>query len=168
MFDLKAKLAAAGAVTEKQVKDLEAKSSRGRKRRGSKPGSTPAKPGKPKLQGQHRGESYDLIRRYVERHRLDTPSTIPAEGEQRFHFQTESGAVGHLYLDEDTRNTVTGGNAGIVSFMSHHGLAHCVLPKAHALRVAEVFPNWIRRLEGYKAPAPPAATESSKAENESS
>ena len=62
---------------------------------------------------------------------------------------TAAGSLGKLYLDAKTVELLSQGKAAISAYMSHHGLAHCVLPKAVALGLAEVFPLWLRQLKGH-------------------
>ncbi len=94
-----------------------------------------------------KGEAYDRMRKLVVRMRLDdAEKTIPAEDDQTFNFVTSKGRIGRLYLKADTVAKLREGSAAISSFMSHHGLAHCVLPKEVALAFAQIFPLWLRHL----------------------
>lgn len=202
MLDLKAQLAAAGLVTQEQVKAIDeekerdrasklakaearrANQNRGQNQRngqhsgqhsgqrngqhsgnqrnhqhdGRKPGkntrnnrgSKPERKG-PDLKAMGRGEAYDRIRKIVAHSRLDDKErTIPLPDDQTFNFVTATGTIGRLYLTEETVNTLKQGKTAISSFMSNHGLSHCVLPKAVALELADVFPLWLRHLRGHE------------------
>ncbi len=179
MLDLKAKLAAAGLVSQADVAAAERKGRTGPKgqdrkasppdRRGDRPDNRQrqqpqAQPQKPlldvaALQRAGKGEAYDAIRRVVDRLRLDPAHGIPGEHAEPFHFTTAAGNLSRLTLDPPVRDQVTAGTAGIIAFMSHHGLAHCVVPRALAGAVYAVFPTWLRVLKdhpgaGQLAPRP--------------
>jgi hypothetical protein len=115
-----------------------------------------------------KGEAYDAIRRAVERARLDPLRAIPGEHASAFHFTTASGQLSRLMLEPDAHAGLADGSAGIIAFMSHHGLAHCVVPRALAEAVHEVFPLWLRVLHGHpgagqqEAPRPPPAAPTSE------
>lgn len=120
------------------------------------------------LKKENKGEAYNRIRKIVERNRLDKGERhIPAEDESPFNFVTAKGKISRLYLNEATSARLKEGSAGISAFMSHHGLAHCVLPKAIALDLAKVFPLWLRHLrdhpEAGKIEEPEPSEETSEA-----
>ena len=108
-----------------------------------------------------KGEAYDAIRRAVERGRLDPLRAIPGEHASAFHFTTATGQLSRLMLEPEAHAGLADGSAGIIAFMSHHGLAHCVVPRPLAEAVHEVFPLWLRVLHGHpgagqqEAPRPP-------------
>ena len=149
MLDLKAKLAAAGLVTSADIAAAE------RKQKPPQPASQkPQKPPKPSsgldvpaLRRAGKGEAYDAIRRAVDRLRLDAP-TPPADGEA-FHFTTARGQLARLVLAPAIHKAVQSGDAGISAFMSHHGLTHAVVPRPLAEAIAELFPFWLRTLQGH-------------------
>lgn len=172
MLDLKAKLAAAGLVTPEQVAAAE------RKARGGKPGKPsgkpsgrspekPAGPAKPKsgldvaaLKKAGKSEIYDTVRRLVDRVRLDPAGGLPSERAEAFHFPTAQGSLGRLTLEPEVHAQVADGRAAIVAYMSHHGLAHCVVPRVVAEDLAEVVPLWLRVCKDHPAAgqlAPPPA-----------
>jgi hypothetical protein len=165
MLDLKAKLAAAGLVTPEQVAAAERKA-RGHKSPG-KPGSKPAKPARPSsgldvaaLKQAKKSEIYDAVRRLVDRVRLDPPGALPSERAEAFHFPTAQGSLGRLTLEPEVHAQVADGRAAIVAYMSHHGLAHCVVPRVVAEDLAEVVPLWLRVCKDHPAAgqlAPPPA-----------
>ncbi len=114
------------------------------------------------LRAMGRGEAYDRMRKIVAHSRLDDKErTIPLPDDQTFNFVTATGSIGRLYLTEATVASLKSGKSAISSFMSNHGLSHCVLPKEVALEFAEVFPMWLRHLRGHEplieAPQDPEA-----------
>ncbi len=164
------------AFDDKEAKAKEAKRARAkRKNDGSSSGRRPGgKPGeKPKskkksdsrqrkpsktatdsatLKTLNKGEAYARIRKIVEHSRLDDKEqTIPGVDDTTFNFVTAQGSIGKLYVTEETAKKLRDGNAAIFSFMSHHGLSHCVLPKDIAIDLAQVFPYWLRHLRGNDA-----------------
>lgn len=162
MLDLKAKLAAAGLVTPAEVAAAERKP--GPRGANTKPGPNkpaPNKPGPnkpaaprsgldiPALQKAGKGAAYDAIRRVIERARLDPMHAIPGEQAEAFHFATASGQLSRLMLEPAARAQLGDGSAGLVAFMSHHGLAHAVVPRALAEDIARLFPLWLRVLKDH-------------------
>lgn len=153
MLDLKAKLAAAGLVTPADVAAAERKQKpKPSQRPPAKPqtGPKPDKPDRgpgldvPALRKAGKGAAYDAIRRAVERARLDGAAPTAAGGP--FHFTTATGQLSRLILEPQTQQAITAGTAGITAFMSHHGLAHAVVPRPLAEAIAELFPFWLRTL----------------------
>ncbi|MDC0671143.1 hypothetical protein [Nannocystis radixulma] len=169
MLDLKAKLAAAGLVTQEQVAAAERK--KAGKPAGAPAGRPAAKPApapvKPKsgldvaaLKKAGKSEIYDTTRRVVDRTRLDPVGGLPSERAEAFHFPTAQGSLGRLTLEPELHAQITDGRAAIVAYMSHHGLAHCVVPRAVADDLAEVMPLWLRVCKDHPAAgqlAPPPA-----------
>lgn len=103
----------------------------------------------PALQKAGKGAAYDAIRRLIERARLDPLHAIPGEQAEAFHFTTASGQLTRLMLEPEARTQLGEGSAGIVGFMSHHGLAHCVVPRVVAEDIARLFPYWLRVLKDH-------------------
>ncbi len=154
MLDLKAKLAAAGLVTQQDVERAEkAKAGKGKKKKRRGRGRSGAKEGTRlavrELEGKNKGERYDAIRRFVERARLDDPARPPTEEAKSFHFSTATRQVGRLVVEPDVRGWLEDGTAGIVAYMSNHGLAHAPVPAQAARDVAALFPLWLRVLKGH-------------------
>ncbi len=119
------------------------------------------------LKAMGRGEAYDRIRKIVAHSRLDDKErTIPLPDDQTFNFVTSTGRIGRLYLTAATVASLKNGKTAISSFMSNHGLSHCVLPKEIALELAEVFPYWLRHLHGHEplieVPEDPTAEEATQ------
>lgn len=103
----------------------------------------------PALQKAGKGAAYDAIRRLIERARVDPLLAIPGEQAEAFHFTTASGQLSRLMLEPEARTQLGDGSAGIVAFMSHHGLAHCVVPRVVAEDIARLFPYWLRVLKDH-------------------
>jgi hypothetical protein len=164
MLDLKAKLAAAGLVTQEQIAAAE------RKNHNKKPPAQPKAPPAPKsgldvaaLKKAGKSELYDATRRVVDRTRLDPAGALPSERAEAFHFTTQTGGLARLTLEPEVTAQVVDGRAGIVAYMSHHGLAHCVVPRVVAEDLAAVSPPWLRVLKDHPAAgqvAPPAPAKS--------
>jgi hypothetical protein len=149
MLDLKAKLAAAGLVTQAELDAQQlAKDKRkaGRRRKGGAAGTGPG-PGPVQvlaaLAGRPRGEQYDGIRRVVDKARLDAAGPVPPETARPFHFSRGDGTVGRVFVEGPTADALAAGRAKVVAFMSHHGLAHAVLDAAIAQAVGRLFPEWV-------------------------
>lgn len=166
MLDLKAKLAAAGLVTQEQIAASERKDRHKKPAGDHKPKAPPA----PKsgldvaaLKKAGKSELYDAVRRVVERARLDVAGALPSERAEAFHFTTQTGGLARLMLEPEVTAQVVDGRAGIIAYMSHHGLAHCVVPRVVADDLAAVSPPWLRVLKDHPAagqivpPAPPKA-----------
>lgn len=157
VLDLKAKLAAAGLVSEADVKRAEAEKRAKAERRSGKPGprgAAPSAPPKPQglpvasLRGKPKGEIYDAVRRFIERVRIDPAAGAPSETARAFHFPLPSGRIGRLVIEPEIAAQLEDGSAALVAFMSNHGLAHAVVPAEHGRAIAEVMPPWLRVLLG--------------------
>lgn len=156
MLDLKAKLASAGLVTQADIARAEkSKGSGGKdkrkgggKERHAAPQDRALEVPVAKLKGKPKSEIYETVRKWVEHYRLDTAGGIPSESAQPYHFAQLSGRVGRLTLEPDVLERLQRGDAGVVAYMSNHGLAHAVVPSATARSVAEIYPLWLRVLEG--------------------
>lgn len=166
MLDLKSKLAAAGLVTKEDIERAEKPGAGGKgKRRGGRDrapgkgdgagrGGAAAGGGAPRLKvaslrSQSKGEQYEAVRRFIERVRLYDPARPPTEQAQTFHFSTAKGQIGRLVLEPEVASAVQDGSAGLVAYMSNHGIAHTVVPAAAARDLAELFPLWLRVLKDH-------------------
>jgi hypothetical protein len=167
MLDLKSKLLAAGLVTKEQVDKVDHDRQQKNKKHHAKSPKPEHNPVPPKsisddefesrqrqkrlqeLKALPKNEQYDVIRRWSLRNRLDKQSGPPSENAQKYFFQKADKSITWLTLEPEVHAQVSEGKAGIISFMSHHGLAHCVLPKDIVEDVAEVFPDWLRALKGH-------------------
>jgi hypothetical protein len=135
VLDLKAKLAAAGLVSEADVKRAEAEKRAKAERRSGKPGARGGKPVAPaprpqglavaSLRGKNKGEIYDAVRRFIERVRLDPAAGEPSETAQPFHFPTPTGRIGRLVIEPELATQLADGSAALVAFMSNHGRSGC-------------------------------------------
>lgn len=165
MLDLKAKLASAGLVSKEDVERVEREKARARpksrpgKSRGKGKGAaSPSRSGArgdagsglpvETLQGKPKAEVYPAIRTWVEKVRLDPPNGTPSENAQPFHFARIDGKIGRLVLEPMVIAKLQAGEAGLITYMSNHGLGHAVVPAVGARRVAQLFPEWLRVLEG--------------------
>lgn len=167
MLDLKSKLLAAGLVTQDQVDKANVEKKHGGKRHAPKQ-AKPAFKEAPvasisddeferrqrqkrlqELKALPKNEQYDVIRRWATRNRLDKFQGPTSEQAQKFFFSKAEGSITWLTLEPDVHAMVSNGSAGIISFMSNHGQAHCALPKDIAEDVAEVFPEWLKFLKGH-------------------
>ncbi|HET6585190.1 MAG TPA: DUF2058 family protein [Nannocystaceae bacterium] len=156
MLDLKAKLAAAGLVSKEDVERAERKEAERRARKSAgkgKPTGQPRAPDEPKLavaklRERPKGELYDAVRKLVDRVRLDPVGPAPTDDAAAFHFAQANGKVGRLVLEPAIVGQLGDGTAGLVAYMSNHGLAHAVVPAACARDIAELVPLWLRVLAG--------------------
>lgn len=174
MLDLKAKLLQAGLVTEEQVQKAESDEAEARAKKAARHGGARPKgkgSGKGKGKGNKGGgpqsdderwqkrvaelkeapksDQYDAIRGWVARTRLDQAKGLPSENAERFHFTKHDGHISWLTLEPPVKQALSEGKAGIIAFMSHNGLAHCVVPREVALDVGQVRPEWVRHLDGF-------------------
>ena len=155
MLDLKAKLAAAGLVSKEDVERAERKEAERRAKKAGK-GKSPPQPKAPeeprlavaKLRDKPKGELYDAVRKLVDKVRLDPVGPAPSEAAAAYHFPAATGKIGRLVLEPSVVAQLGEGTAGLVSYMSNHGLAHAVVPAACARDIAELMPLWLRVLVG--------------------
>lgn len=172
MLDLKAQLLKAGLVTEEQVQKVEteaadARAKKAARRQGKKGkgGRAPASDDErwqkrvAELKDAPKSEQYDAIRGWVQRTRLDQVKGLPSDDADRFHFTKHDGHISWLTLEPDVKQAVSEGKAGIIAFMSHNGIAHCVVPREVALDVGQVRPEWVRHLDGFEVETKAAAPE---------
>jgi len=158
MLDLKSKLLAAGLVTQEQVDKATVKPpksiAQNHKSNAAKNESNFEQYQRQKqlneLKNLPKSEQYDLIRKWVNHNRLDVVSGLPSENAQKFFFQKSDKNISWLTLEPNLYEQIKEGTAGIMAFMSHHGLTHCVMPRDIVEDVAEVFPEWLRVLKGHR------------------
>lgn len=101
------------------------------------------------LQAAGKSEQYDAIRAWVQRSRIDAVKAIPTEEAQRFHFARHDTGIASLVLEPEIKTQIVGGDAAISAYMSHNGMAHCVVPRDVAMDIAAIRPEWVRVLDGY-------------------
>ncbi len=165
MFNLKAQLLKAGLVTEERVKEVEDRQKNHRQSarpRAEKSVELVVESDEDfearqrakqlaELKAMGRNEQYGLIRRWVNRNRLDKQVSPLSENSERYFFQKEDNTISWLTLEADVCGAVNAGKAGIIAYMSDHGAAHCVVPRDIAEDVREVFPQWVRVLKDLDA-----------------
>jgi hypothetical protein len=145
MFDLKAKLLAKGLVTKEQVDQVNATN----KKTKNKPRDVDfldkdrAK-ALNTLKAQPKGEQYLTIRKWVDNNRLDKASLADLDDE-KFFFEVD-GQLTWLTLKKAVIEELKTGQAGIIAYMSNHGLTHAVVKRDIAEDVGAVFPGWVRVL----------------------
>lgn len=140
MLDLKTQLLKAGLVTKEQVDNLYALKKKTPKADTFE--SDQRRKTLADLKALSKTEQYDVIRRWVMRNRLDKVGGLPSEQAQKYFFQKPDGLVTWLTLEPDILEKIISGQAGIMAYMSHNGLAHSVVPKDILEDVAQVFPDW--------------------------
>lgn len=148
MLDLKAKLASAGLVSQEDIDRANAKGSKGKKKPAGPRVQPTAGLAVAKLKDKPKGEVYEAIRRWVDKVRLDPAVGTPSEQAEAFHFPSMTGKIGRLVVEPEVRKLLQSGEAGLIAYMSNHGLAHAVVPAAGARAVAEIYPLWLRFLDG--------------------
>lgn len=102
------------------------------------------------LKAAGKSEQYDAIRAWVQRARIDAVKAVPTDAAERFHFARYDSGIASLVLEPEIKTRVIGGEAGISAYMSHNGLAHCVVPRDVAMDIAALRPEWVRVLDGYE------------------
>jgi hypothetical protein len=153
MLDLKAKLASAGLVSQEDVERIEKAARKGKKSPRNRAGASPpagkqAKLPVAALRDKSKTEVYDGVRRWIEKARLDPVGGTPSADARVYHFPEASGRIGRLVLEPSLLELLENGEAGVVAFMSNHGLAHAVVNAAGARAVAELNEVWLRALRG--------------------
>ncbi len=165
MLDLKSKLLAAGLVTQEQVNRVEQEKQE-RKQRKHQLHSVQKTPKSDAitdddfetkqrakqletLKSLPKNEQYALIRRWVERNKLDKETSVLTENSEKYFFHKACGSVTWLTVEKEVHQKIVDGEAAIMAYMSNHGLTHCVVPRDIAEDVAEVFPYWLRALTNH-------------------
>lgn len=141
MFDLKKMLLAKGLVTEDQIAKVEEKTPKKSAQKRDY-AEEDRKKNLNQLRSLNKNEQYAMIRRWVEKNRLDKPSIDATE---KFFFDLD-GQVSWLSVTLPVAEQIKNGTAGIIAYFGHHGLTHAALPRDIVEDVAEVFPSWIRIL----------------------
>jgi hypothetical protein len=151
MFDLKAKLLAKGLVTKEQVEKIAREQEIPR----PSPVFVPEREGDfltrerlkavKNLKAQQKSEQYLIIRKWVDINRLDKSPSSLADCE-KFFFNGHDNQVTWLTLPKIIIDDIRHGKAGVITYMSNHGLAHAVVPRDIAEDVGEVFQEWVRVL----------------------
>ena len=161
MLNLREKLLNAGLVTDKQVKKVEEnkkKQHQKRKEKFQKAKSDndvdfskeESKKYVAHLKSLNANGKYLLIRKWVQKNRLDKDHEGVSVECKRYFFKKIDGNITWLTLKPETIKKVDAGDAAIISFMSNSGMSYCVIPKQIAKDIAQVFPLWLRVLAGEK------------------
>ena len=157
MLDLKAKLAAAGLVSREALEAEERRAKEKAEKVRARADKARAGGGRPPASGLDmaalasagKGARYEAIRRAVEAQRLDSPGPVPSASAEPFHFTAQGGGIARIYCEPRAQAALAEGAAGVVAFMSNHGLAHAAVPRALAADVGALFPLWLRALKDH-------------------
>lgn len=145
MFDLKAKLLEKGLVTKEQADKASAdKNKASSKHRAVDFIEVDRQKAQNQLKSQTKAEQYITIRKWVDINRLDKPGLAHIDDE-KFFFEVD-GQLTWLTLKPDVVEAIKTGHAGIIAYMSNHGLTHAVVKRDIAEDVKSVFPAWLRVL----------------------
>lgn len=151
MFDLKAKLLEKGLVTKEQADKATAEQKR-EKQKGAGPVVSESdflekerKKTLATLKAQTKAEQYVTIRKWVDINRLDKAAHISLDCE-KFFLHTKDNQVTWLTLKKEVIEEIKSGRAGVIAYMSNHGLTHAVVPRDIAEDVFAVFPDWLKVL----------------------
>lgn len=149
MFDLKAKLLAQGFVTKEQIEKVDQKA-----KRSQEPVDNfelrERKKALLQLKSLNKNEQYVTIRKWVDMNRLDKEA-YGLSDQERFFISTKENQVSWLTLATSVVEKITNGKAGVISYMSNHGLVHAVVPRDIAEDVGQIFPEWLKVLHDLKA-----------------
>ena len=150
MFDLKEKLLAKGLVTKEQVDKVDAEKHRPKQVNNSavfdddfltrERHKTVAN-----LKAQTKAEQYVTIRKWVDLNRVDKVPYGLDDGE-KFFFNAQDNQVTWLTLNKSVIEEIKHGRAGVIAYMSNHGVTHAVVPRDIAEDVGDVFKDWLRVL----------------------
>ncbi len=179
MLDLKSKLLEAGLVNDEDVKRVDEQNAKAKAKRRAQRQRKDAFKKKKKVQSDKKKEArrydrkfaidkkrwadrllvlskaekslqYDVIRTWVKEARLDPVRPTFDEELERFAFQKVDGAISFLSVPRAVEGQLRIGEAGLVAFMSHHGLTHAVVPRSVALDIHSLFPLWLRGLNAFE------------------
>jgi len=145
MFDLKAKLLAHGLVTKEQINKVEKEKALPKNKAEQDFASFDRNKAMSQLQAVQKPEQYIIIRKWVDINRFDKPSLVSLDCE-KFFINTKDKQVTWLTLPKEVINKITSGEAGVVAYMSNHGLTHAVVPREIAEDISQVFPDWLKVL----------------------
>lgn len=148
MFDLKAKLLAKGLVTEQQVEKITREKKQENLKATSKTIDYVSKERVrilENLKALPKGEQYVTIRKWVDINRLDKSLASVLDGE-KFFITAKDNQVTWLTLPSSIIEAIQKGEAGVIAYMSNHGLTHAVVPRDIAEDVGQIFPEWLKVL----------------------
>lgn len=138
MFDLKAQLLKKGLITKEQADKATKKPREDKFLQVEKAKMA-------ELKAKSKGEQYQTIRKWVELNRLDRPEQVSLDDE-KFFFSGKDEQISWLTLKKDVVEQIKLGQAGVIAFMSHHGLSHAVVKRDIAQDVGDIFPDWLKVL----------------------
>ncbi len=151
MFDLKAKLLEKGLVTKDQVQkiDQEKKAKKFFKDAHQDFSNDSAAKDRARalqqLKASTKNDQYVLIRKWVDINRRDKAMDISLDCE-KFFIPAKDDQITWLSLKKEIIEEIKKGDAGVIAYMSNHGLTHAVVPRDIAEDVGEVFPDWLKVL----------------------
>jgi uncharacterized protein YaiL (DUF2058 family) len=148
MFDLKAKLLAQGLVSKEHINKIE-REKKAALHKNPKRGHDFVDKDRQKalrqLLAASKSEQYNMIRKWVDINRLDKAELVSLDSE-KFFINTKDEQVSWLSLHKDIVALIAQGKAGVIAYMSNHGLAHAVVPRDIAEDVGQAFPDWLKVL----------------------
>ncbi len=148
MFDLKAKLLAKGLVTEQQVEKITREKKREHLKATPKENSGYLSKERAKildnLKALPKSEQYVAIRKWVDINRLD--KLVVSVDCEKFFITTKDNQVTWLTLPTSILEAIQKGEAGVIAYMSNHGLTHAVVPRDIAEDIGQIFPEWLKVL----------------------
>lgn len=145
MFDLKAKLLAQGLITKEQIDKAESEKKRSKEKVPLSFEQRERKKALEQLKSLQKNEQYVTIRKWVNFNRLDKEGLLNADTE-KFFVSTNDAQVTWLSLPKSVIAQIASGQAGVISYMSNHGITHAVVPRDIAEDVSEIFPEWLKVL----------------------
>jgi uncharacterized protein YaiL (DUF2058 family) len=143
MFDLKAKLLAQGLVTKEQIEKAEQEKKRPQENNDNFE-SRERQKALLQLKSQNKNEQYTTVRKWVDFNRLDKEG-MPGDYE-KFFVSTKDNQVTWLTLPKSVIEAISSGKAGVINYMSNHGLVHAVVPRDIAEDIGQIFPEWLKVL----------------------
>lgn len=141
MFNLKDKLLKQGLVTKEMLANM-AKAEEEAKGKKSALDSREYKLNQ--LKKQNKNDQYVTIRQWVDLNRLDKASEASLDDEK--FFFNDNDKLSWLKLNKNIIEQIKNGDAGIVAYMSNHGLAHAVLTREIVEDIVHIFPDWLKVL----------------------
>lgn len=141
MFNLKDKLLKQGLVTKEMLANM-AKAEEEAKSKKSALDSREYKLNQ--LKKQNKNDQYVTIRQWVDLNRLDKASEASLDDEK--FFFNDNDKLSWLKLNKNIIEQIKNGDAGIVAYMSNHGLAHAVLTREIVEDIVHIFPDWLKVL----------------------
>lgn len=139
MFNLREQLVSAGVVSPEEAKKAEQRPKKVKPKNRGLGESDYVK----KLRSCGKGEQYQKIAKWVKLNRLDRGGKT--DKAEKFYFTSHDKRATWLLIENETAEAVKSGNAVVMAYMSHQGMAHAIMPKEIAQDVGTLFPDWICR-----------------------